>query len=220
MSNTTYVTNSTDPQRMYKWVYTVKYSSLILSIGLHVRGSNQLLESRKGGGEWVFHCTQGLMDCTITAAHNSTSDLSGVLSVKTQPESGFCLKIWQSAQEISFGVNLPRKCQFVKFRAKSIQNFCDQLVRRVTNWYCCRYWLKYWKLNNSELTVNTMDYIMLTLWSASSMILRDCEGSINNMWFFSTIATGTKDHHSGVWSRHDLQYKYWYASGETQSPAY
>lgn len=36
-------------QRTYKWVYTVKYSSLILSIGLHVRGSNQLLESRKGG---------------------------------------------------------------------------------------------------------------------------------------------------------------------------
>lgn len=125
------------------------------------------------------------MDCTITAAHNSTSDLSGVLSIKTQPESGFCLEIWQSAQEIAFGVNLPRKCTFVEFHVKSIQNFCDQLVHRVTNWYCRCYWLKYWKLNNSELTVNTkLDYIILTLWSASSMILPDCEGSTNNMCCF------------------------------------
>lgn len=131
------------------------------------------------------------MDCTITAAHNSTSDLSGVLSVKTQPESGFCLKIWQSAQEMTFGVNLPRKCKFVKFRVKSIQNFCDLLVHCVTNWYCHGYWLIYWKLNHSEHTVNTMDYIILTLWSASSMILRDCEGSTNNV-VFSPLPLGQK----------------------------
>lgn len=70
-----------------QYIDIYKYSSLILSIGLHVRGSDQLLESRKGGGGGgVFHCTRGLMDCTITTAHSSMNDLSEIQSIKTQKE--------------------------------------------------------------------------------------------------------------------------------------
>lgn len=38
----------------------------------------------KGGRGSVFHCTEDLMDCTITTAHRSMNNLTQLRSIETQ----------------------------------------------------------------------------------------------------------------------------------------